>query len=349
MTKLALCLLALGLVAGLTSCGDVYPVDSPYESVDWDTWTQLRCNLHAHTTESDGIDDPAEVIDQYSELGYTVLALTDHDFETVFNPDTTWPWSRWGREPGSLGMIGIEGNELTQFYKHHVNSFYSDYATTASTDEEDWLSDIQDLGGLAYLCHPYWHVDCKHSFYLLDRGLEWYEEMLRTYPALLGIEVYNASSRSEPRYDTDYDLELWDDLLGALLEERQVWGFASDDSHEPGDIGKGYCVLLVEEVSDSDVREAIENGRFYFCHRYDGGPSCPQIEGIGVSEGSGTVTIEAVDYDGIVWISGGVEVGEGETFKYAGNQDVDGYVRAMLSNGNSTTGIQAIRVDSGGD
>ncbi|UCG83399.1 MAG: hypothetical protein JSW38_00825 [Dehalococcoidia bacterium] len=331
-----------------SGCGkdtsEVISVESPYEDVNWDTWMQLKCNMHTHTTESDGIDDPDDVIAAYNDLGYTVLALTDHDLGVVYNPDTTWPWSRWGKDPQTLGMIGIEGNELTQFHKHHFVSLYSDYASTGSTDEGDWLNDIQELDGLAYICHPYWHVDCDIPLYLLDKGLAWYEEILSTYPSLLGIEVYNGGSRSESRYDTDYNLELWDDILVDLLDERQVWGFASDDLHEPNDINKGYCVLLVDQVSDEKVREAIVEGRFYFSHRYIDGPPCPQISSININEESGTITIEATDYDGIKWISGGVEVGEGEIFQYGGNQDVNGYVRMMLSNGTSSTGTQAIKI-----
>jgi len=348
MRKLLFCALALALLPGLIGCGaalDDFLVESPYEGVNWDTWIQVRANLHTHTSESDGIDGPDKVIDEYNDLGYTVLALTDHDFDLVFDPDTTWPWSRWGRDPQALGMIAIEGNELTQFYKHHINSFYSGYESSASTDEEDWLSGIQELGGLAYLNHPYWHLDPPIPEYALDRDLAWYEDILISYPALLGIEVHSGASGGEPRYDRDYNLALWDDILGDVLDERQVWGFASDDSHEPNDIGSGFSTLLVSEVSDSEVREAIEKGRFYFSDRDPDGPPCPQITSIDVDEEAGTITIEATDYDGITWISAGVEVGAGETFQYGGNQDVDGYVRAMLSNGTSITGTQAIKIE----
>jgi predicted metal-dependent phosphoesterase TrpH len=39
----------------------------------------LRGNLHAHTTFSDGVKDPTQLIDAYESLGYDFLAITDHE------------------------------------------------------------------------------------------------------------------------------------------------------------------------------------------------------------------------------------------------------------------------------
>ena len=39
----------------------------------------LRGNLHAHTTFSDGVRSPAELVEEYESRGYDFLAITDHD------------------------------------------------------------------------------------------------------------------------------------------------------------------------------------------------------------------------------------------------------------------------------
>jgi hypothetical protein len=39
----------------------------------------LRGNLHAHTTYSDGVKTPQELLDEYEALGYDFLAITDHE------------------------------------------------------------------------------------------------------------------------------------------------------------------------------------------------------------------------------------------------------------------------------
>lgn len=41
------------------------------------TW--LRGNLHAHTTWSDGVKTPADLIGEYEARGYDFLAITDHE------------------------------------------------------------------------------------------------------------------------------------------------------------------------------------------------------------------------------------------------------------------------------
>jgi predicted metal-dependent phosphoesterase TrpH len=38
----------------------------------------LLCELHAHTTSSDGLLTPAELVDIYGSAGFDVLAITDH-------------------------------------------------------------------------------------------------------------------------------------------------------------------------------------------------------------------------------------------------------------------------------
>jgi hypothetical protein len=39
----------------------------------------LRGNLHAHTTFSDGVKEPAQLVAAYEDLGYDFLAITDHE------------------------------------------------------------------------------------------------------------------------------------------------------------------------------------------------------------------------------------------------------------------------------
>jgi predicted metal-dependent phosphoesterase TrpH len=38
----------------------------------------LLCELHAHTTWSDGALTPLELVDLYGSAGFDVLAITDH-------------------------------------------------------------------------------------------------------------------------------------------------------------------------------------------------------------------------------------------------------------------------------
>ena len=67
---------------------------------------RLRGNLHAHTTHSDGVRSPGELIAEYEGLGYDFLAITDHE-------DRIGPgyWRAFERlTPGLLLFQGVELN-----------------------------------------------------------------------------------------------------------------------------------------------------------------------------------------------------------------------------------------------
>ena len=126
-------------------------VVNPYDDVDWETVKKHKAALHVHTLQSDGFQRVNEVVRAYQRAGFTVLAITDHDWnqpnfqvrrekvppekaspypehrkDPNYYGNPTWPWTDYGcSAPQELGMIGIQGNELT--YRHHINSYYSDY------------------------------------------------------------------------------------------------------------------------------------------------------------------------------------------------------------------------------
>jgi predicted metal-dependent phosphoesterase TrpH len=47
----------------------------------------LLCELHAHTTWSDGLLSPRELCDLYGRAGFDVLAVTDHTVRGGGNVD----------------------------------------------------------------------------------------------------------------------------------------------------------------------------------------------------------------------------------------------------------------------
>ncbi len=119
----------------------------PYGDVDWNDFGQFKAALHVHTTQSDGRMPVARVIDAYHELGYDILAITDHD-------RATWPWSNFGRDAEELGMLAIAGNELSRH--HHANSLFTDF-TTSTRNLDEAISGAVDSGGIVMLNHPAAH------------------------------------------------------------------------------------------------------------------------------------------------------------------------------------------------
>ena len=55
-----------------------YTITSPYDGVDWDNWKQYKASLHSHTDASDGGQSIEESVKSHYDLGYQILAITDH-------------------------------------------------------------------------------------------------------------------------------------------------------------------------------------------------------------------------------------------------------------------------------
>ncbi len=292
---------------------------NPYAKVDWERWEQHRANLHTHTTMSDGRLEPAEAIDRYRELGYTVLALTDHDTvgpkgkrDHPQKTETTWPWSRFERQPAELGMVAIEGNEISKL--HHIGSYFTGYGNADVESEAQVIEEIGQRGGVAVMFHPGRY----------DHPVEWYVGLFSRFDHLRGLEVCNRADRYP------WDLGLWDDVLSETMPGRPVWGFANDDMHRPEEVGRSWEMLLLPKATAENVRAAMETGRFYFSMVYEAGKPAPTIKSIGVDAEAGTITLEAQGHQQIYWISRGRIVASGPTFDAKRARRPERYVRAQL-------------------
>ena len=322
-------------------------VGNPYENVKWEKARQHKAALHVHTLQSDGGYSVSNVVEAYRRAGFTILAITDHDWNRPnavspypkeprpynYPANPTWPWTDYGcASPEALGMVGIQGNELT--FRHHINSYFSDYGVFYQRTgpeapfggivdkegkevwEDDQLLAVRDKGGLAVINHP----GILDAFGWWARmPLDWYVERFRKHPAtyLVGIEVTNNGDEvtGKPWASHAYDEGLWDQLLARLMPGRPIWGFGSDDMHALTGVALSYDIFPLETANAQSVRHAIKTGQFYFVKKSTGyvnylTPSAditnsvfPVIERIRVDKQAGTIIIHARCYDEIRWIS----------------------------------------------
>ena len=91
-------------------------------------------DLHAHTTKSDGLDTPRELVAKASAAGITVLAITDHD--------TTAGWDEAISAARSFGVglvPGIEVSTRAHFTGHsisvHILAYLPDPINQALSEE----------------------------------------------------------------------------------------------------------------------------------------------------------------------------------------------------------------------
>ena len=198
----------------------------------------LRCQLHAHTTNSDGEPTPEGLVEHYLRAECDVLAITDHWQITTFEhadilvlPSSELSARIDGRQ-SEADILAYGIDELPEV---------RDYFPTI----EEAASWIVAQGGVAYLAHPYW------SGLVADDYV--------SAPDLSGIEVFNGSS--ELTQGNGLSAVHWDEILhrGATC-----LGIATDDAHYAGqDSRLGWTMVRAEARTRAAVLEALRTGAFY--------------------------------------------------------------------------------------
>ena len=325
---------------------------NPYKEVDWENVEHNKSNMHTHTRQS---NDPVEkfttnyVVDRYQAAGYKVLALTDHDYNS-------YPWQLFpqfmsgqeARDPEAMGMLAIPGNELSKDntnswdertggqFNHH-NDFFTGRQGQEFASLQESYAYTYVLGGMQIINHPgqYWSLD--HSYSESEKnGPGWHAKNFKDFPSLVGLEVYNQGDRRSN------DRILWDQILERTMPERAVYGYSGDDTHNDEQLFRNYNMMLMEELTTDELKDAMRKGKSYFSYepKGSGEGKAPRISYIDVDEAQKTITIEA---NGVVkWIFGtdktsdaassrrSTVVGIGNTFCYKGYQG--SYVRALITN-----------------
>jgi hypothetical protein len=339
-----LLLIALVLV-GIIGCKPSWQIENPYTTVDWEKYGQYKANLHTHSMVSDGWMNPHTVVEKYHKAGYRILAISDHN-------SVTYPWEEFSKfeasdktkqrieskvlkpqeeelieladlkfkdvKPSDMGMLAIQANELSSH--HHMCSFFSDHNGT--TTEVESLEATAVKNGITILNHPGRYTGSNPDHY----NLKWYLNLFKSYNYLVGLESFNCGKRFP------HDRQLWDSILTVMAPIRPVWGFSNDDMHSMRDFGRNWNVFLLPDLSEQEVRQAMEKGIFYFVYAPEGhnGTQVPIIKSIKVNQRRGEIMINASKQDSIVWISDGKRICRGNQLLLKELPKTSNYVRAEL-------------------
>ena len=198
----------------------------------------LRCQLHCHTTNSDGDASPGALCDHYAAAGFDAIAITDHWHVTT---------------PERDDLVVVPASELSC----HAPSPQGEAEALALgvprlPEPREPFGGIEQMaawiaaaGGVAYLCHPYWS------------GLTAVD--LLAAPSLTGVEVWNGSSQAQQ--GNGLSAVHWD---GALQEGRMLLGVATDDCHSPGqDSLLGWTWVFARERTAAGIVAALRRGDAY--------------------------------------------------------------------------------------
>jgi hypothetical protein len=330
-------------------------VVSSYGYVNFNTFKQYKANFHVHTQCSDG---SYYQVGRYSDAGYSILALTDHDAidDTYpwYDAKPTWPWTDYSRmlwsgvewSPNylpttvktytayyptlglsSTGMLAVCGNELSG--GHHTVSLFSDagYGPPPNHNPgvDTYFNDIAADGGVGFFAHPFvWY----------NHPASWYNAYFDNHrSSAIGMEIHNGC------FQTNYDgLVLWDSVNKARIYNDLVWGFSEDDAHSTT-IGYCYTTHYMKQLTESALRENLVSGAFTASVNYVASTVglAPVLTKVAIS--GNTIIISGTNMDSVLWydnntnmIHNGASI---DTSQFSSN-----FVRAELLNSEGVTYTQ---------
>lgn len=270
----------------------------PYAGVG----TFRKAQLHVHTRRSDGRLEPEEILARYRDAGFTFVALTDHDRLTICDALDG---------PDFLAISGVEETLVRGIYPlgPHLGRLFVDRRLGRGSAQER-LDATRREGGVAVLNHPSWKGNLWTA--------EWTLDAMRRLRGPFLLEIVN------PHSDRAEDLRRWTALLAERPRAHTVGAVAGDDAHRPAQIGRGWIMVKVSEVTAPALRAALEGLAFY-------ATTGPQVE-MGAAEGAircggDLAAVTFLDRQGRVRAA--VEGGEG-SYRPAGDEGfvrIEGYDR----------------------
>ena len=220
----------------------------------------VLCDLHTHTTASDGQYAPAELVRLAKDRGLSVLAVTDHD--TIAGVDEA-------RAAGAaLGLRTIRGVELSarEHHNFHILGYgFRDGDTElarlcgrlrASRDERKYriveflhsqgveidLSEVEELAGGGVIARPHFaQVLVKRGY--VRTNTEAFERYLDSGEFRRTVKRFKADARTcveavkaaggKVSLAHPYQMGLPDDELEALVRRLADWGLDAIECYYP--------------------------------------------------------------------------------------------------------------------
>ena len=185
-----------------------------------------RCDPHIHTTYSDGMATPREVVERAVALGLDVIAITDHD---------SVAGAIEAREIAARDGYPVEvivGVEVTTFLGVHLLALFVEERLPMLRSTASTIVQVARRGGLALAPHPLSPLTPSMGRRLIERVLA------RGIP-LAGVETMNPSPAGRPS--------------ARVVALNRGWGlaeFGGSDAHFPAHIAADYTEFPGRSAAD---------------------------------------------------------------------------------------------------
>ena len=197
-----------------------------------------KANLHAHTTLSDGDSNLPDVVNKYRKLGYSVLAITDHEKSNDVSGYS---------DADFILLNGMETHPKcnTSETKYHLVclNLPSGFVMPTEFAAQQRIDRVKQAGGEVIFAHPYWS---GHNI-----------NEIAPLKGLIGIEVYNNLCDGIAKGSSSVH---WDDLLQS---KHYIPAVATDDLHKINTAVGGWVMVKSEKLTPEAVMAAIKTGCFY--------------------------------------------------------------------------------------
>ena len=259
--------------------------------------------LHAHSTGSDGREEPVYTAIRARRLGFDFFALTDHrNYQTsvdmkekavgllgnsmlLMNGEEMHPdISDDEEDPGrnhlyhfvaaghsrSVRDLFLEGGERTQSEVREIVKELEGQATVPGLDlqwhgESIWkVRKAKELGGLTIFCHPYWAWSLN------------IDESDREQTFLDGeadaVEVFSTADPSNIMSNRFHDAASGGGGYAAVgVSDGHRWG--------PGTSMRQCTFVLADSLTVEGIVQAVRSGMSLACEEVSGGDGIPRIVG----------------------------------------------------------------------
>lgn len=240
-------------------------------------------NMHCHSSLSDGYFSPHELKKLYRGLGYSFLAITDHehfnnnsylddeDFITLTGAEFA---IKQYPEQSTLKNFDMKVCHLNLYAKEQGNDYTFCYNSLA-----DHFCAHERKGLINRPCaeyeRAYGHQGIsrfikdagEHGFFVCYNHPRWSLENYSDYSGyegLWGVEIYNHSCSVDGIYD--YDINVLDDML---RDGKRVFASCGDDNHNSNEAtrrlqsGGAFVMVNAESLSYENIVEGLLLGNFY--------------------------------------------------------------------------------------
>lgn len=206
----------------------------------------LKGNLHSHTTVSDGLFSPAELVRKYADKGYQFLSITDHNVFVSYDhlgendivPLTGVEHDITYSEDKCIHIVGT-GAAGHMFTGYDCRRYSQDELTA-----QQLLSRMYSDGQFVTIAHPVWsRMEPDELLHLKD---------------FHAVEVFNNGTE---HLCHGGDAELFWDLM--LRCGKRVYATASDDVHGPADLFGGWIWVKAAACTHEAILQSLFSGAFY--------------------------------------------------------------------------------------